>query len=73
MREIDKLKDELIRLDATEVEIIYSDESENEYELEFKGEQTNNLDIVTTLEAIAGLPDNTGVQIVWGLIVDEDT
>lgn len=64
-----KLQSEKNRLNATEVEIIYSDESVNEYELGYEGEQTEDLDIEETLANLQKLPDNAGSSAFWASVI----
>lgn len=64
-----KLQSEKNRLNATEVEIIYSDESVNEYELGYEGEQTEDLDIEETLANLQKLSDNAGSSAFWASVV----
>lgn len=73
MQPIDKLKGEFLRVNAEDIEVIYSDDSVDEYELGYEGEQTNNLDIEATLNAIATLQDNAGSLAVWEVVQDDDT
>ena len=72
MEHIDQLKLEINRLGASEVEIIYSDESTNEYELQFDDEQTVNLEIEATLLQLKSLSDNAGSQTFWERVVDSN-
>lgn len=66
---IHKLQSEKNRLNATEIEIIYSDESVSEYELQYEDEQTEDLDIEQTLVKLQNLPDNAGSSAFWASVV----
>ena len=66
---IHKLQSEKNRLNATEIEIIYSDESFNQYELQYEDEQTENLQIEETLANLQKLPDNAGSSAFWASVV----
>lgn len=70
MEHINQLKLEIDRLSALEIEIIYSDESLNEYELQYGEFQTTNLEIEATLLQLKSLPDNAGSQAFWERVVD---
>lgn len=72
MQHINQLKLEIERLNASEIEVVYSDESINEYELQYEDEQTTNLDIEKTLEQIKDLPDNAGSEVFWQWVIDDN-
>lgn len=63
-----QLKDELERLDAQSIEIIYSEDSRDEYELSYQDFETQNLDIKGTLQSFQGVPDRAGSDVAWSLI-----
>lgn len=69
MQPIDQLKAEIYRLDAVDIEIIYSDESVNEWELMYCNHQTDDLDIEATLTNLQKLSDNAGSSAFWASVV----
>lgn len=67
------LKLEIVRLNATDIQLIYSPESIYEFELINRKLdcRTKDLDAFATLEALEKLPNNAGSDAFWTVVVDE--
>lgn len=71
----EKLQQEIERLNATYIELVYSPDSVDQIELidHHRCLQSTDLNITATLQALSKLPDLAGSGAFWDAVVDLDT
>lgn len=67
---IDELKIELTRFNIPGIELIYSEDSLNEYELSDGDQQSKDLIVDATLENLRHLHKNATVKEFWQKVVE---